>query len=262
MNNFMVAAQLGGGVSLGLIYLVVIGLAFYFFIFRPNKKQKSQFDQMLESLKVGDDVVTRSGVKGKIVSVDDVGTLINRLQQLEKNGINAVDIALQQLKTEVKGTAPSLEQISDKVSQVGNEFNLASQRAQEFANLKSQVLSFFTITGAVQLFRQAVQSAFETVKELDKAIVVPPEELPQNVITMNSKALINLDGEDMEISLVFPQDSDWEENKLSIFSPIGTALIGYKEGDAVEWELPTGEKTEIYIKEIVYQPEAAGHFHL
>ena len=105
-----------------------------------------------------------------IVSVDDVGTLINRLQQLEKNGINAVDIALQQLKTEVKSTAPSLEQISDKVSQVGNEFNLASQRAQEFANLKSQVLSFFTITGAVQLFRQAVQSAFETVKELDEAM--------------------------------------------------------------------------------------------
>lgn len=105
-----------------------------------------------------------------IVSVDDVGTLINHLQQLEKNGINAVDIALQQLKTEVKGTAPSLEQISDKVSQVGNEFNLASQRAQEFANLKSQVLSFFTITGAIQLFRRAVQSAFETVKELDEAM--------------------------------------------------------------------------------------------
>ena len=105
-----------------------------------------------------------------IVSVDDVGTLINRLQQLEKNGVNAVDIALQQLKTEVKGTAPSLEQISDKVSQVGNEFNLASQRAQEFANLKSQVLSFFTITGAIQLFRRAVQSAFETVKELDEAM--------------------------------------------------------------------------------------------
>lgn len=105
-----------------------------------------------------------------IVSIDDVGTLINRLQQLEKNGVNAVDIALQQLKTEIKGTTPSLEQISDKVGQVGNEFNLASQRAQEFANLKSQVLSFFTITGAIQLFRRAVQSAFETVKELDEAM--------------------------------------------------------------------------------------------
>lgn len=105
-----------------------------------------------------------------IANIEDVGTLINRLQQLEKNGVNAVDIALQQLKTEIKSTEPPLEQISDKVSQVGNEFNLASQRAQEFANLKSQVLSFFTITGAIQLFRRAIDSAFETVKELDEAM--------------------------------------------------------------------------------------------
>lgn len=105
-----------------------------------------------------------------IVNVDDVGTLTSRLQQLEKNGINTVDIALQQLKTDVKSTAPSLEQISDKVGQVGTEFNLASQRAQEFANLKSQVLGFFTITGAIQLFRRAIDSAFETVKELDEAM--------------------------------------------------------------------------------------------
>lgn len=105
-----------------------------------------------------------------IANIEDVGTLINRLQQLEKDGVNAVGIALQQLKTEIKSTEPSLEQISDKVSQVGNEFNLASQRAQEFANLKSQVLSFFTITGAIQLFRRAIDSAFETVKELDEAM--------------------------------------------------------------------------------------------
>lgn len=95
-------------------------------------------------------------------------------------------------------------------------------------------------------------------KELDKAIVVPPQELPENIISMNSKAVIDLDGEEMEVSLVFPQESDWEKNKLSIFSPIGTAIIGYKEGDIVEWELPTGEKTEIHIKEVLYQPEAAG----
>ena len=105
-----------------------------------------------------------------IGGVDDVETLINRFQQLEKNGIDAVDTALRQLKTEIKSTAPSLDQISDKVNQVGDEFNLASQKAQEFANLKSQVLSFFTITGAIQLFQRAVQSAFETVKELDEAM--------------------------------------------------------------------------------------------
>ena len=105
-----------------------------------------------------------------IGGVDDVETLINRFQQLEKNGIDAVDTALRQLKTEIKSTTPSLDQISDKINQTGDEFNLASQRAQEFANLKSQVLSFFTITGAIQLFQRAVQSAFETVKELDEAM--------------------------------------------------------------------------------------------
>ena len=105
-----------------------------------------------------------------IGGVDDVETLINRFQQLEKNGIDAVDTALRQLKTEIKSTTPSLDQISDKINQTGDEFDLASQKAQEFANLKSQVLSFFTITGAIQLFQRAVQSAFETVKELDEAM--------------------------------------------------------------------------------------------
>lgn len=94
-------------------------------------------------------------------------------------------------------------------------------------------------------------------KELNKAILISPQDLPENIITMDSKAIIQLDGEEMEISLVYPQDSDWESNKLSIFSPIGTALIGYKEGDTVEWELPNGEKTKIYIKKVLFQPEAA-----
>lgn len=105
-----------------------------------------------------------------IVSIDDVGILTSRLQQLEKDGIKGVDNALQQLKNETQSTTPSLEQISDKVNQVGNDFDLASQKAQEFASLKSQVLSFFTITGAIQLFRRAIDSAFETVKELDEAM--------------------------------------------------------------------------------------------
>lgn len=71
MNNLVLGAQAPGATA-GIIYLLIIGLAFYFFIFRPNKKQKGEFDKMLESLKVGDDVVTRSGVKGKIVDLDDV----------------------------------------------------------------------------------------------------------------------------------------------------------------------------------------------
>jgi regulator of nucleoside diphosphate kinase len=44
-------------------------------------------------------------------------------------------------------------------------------------------------------------------------------------------------------------------------SPIGTAIIGYGEGDNIEWEVPNG-RTEILIKKILYQPEAAGDYHL
>jgi regulator of nucleoside diphosphate kinase len=44
-------------------------------------------------------------------------------------------------------------------------------------------------------------------------------------------------------------------------SPIGTAILGYKEGDRITWEIPSGT-IEIFIKKIIYQPEAAGGYHL
>ncbi len=55
--------------------------------------------------------------------------------------------------------------------------------------------------------------------------------------------------------------SNLKENKISIFSPIATALIGYKIGDEIEWIVPGG-MTKIKIVELIYQPEAAGDFDL
>lgn len=98
-------------------------------------------------------------------------------------------------------------------------------------------------------------------KELERAVIVKPQQLPQDVVTMNTRALLNLNGEDMEISLVYPEEADWLEQKLSVFSPIGTAILGYSEGDIIQWEVPSGV-TEIHIRKILYQPEAAGDFHL
>lgn len=98
-------------------------------------------------------------------------------------------------------------------------------------------------------------------REINRAIVVDPYQLPDNVITMNSRAVLNLDGDDMEVSLVYPEDADFARNKLSIFSPVGTAILGYSEGDIIKWEVPSGIM-EIQIGKILYQPEAAGHYHL
>jgi regulator of nucleoside diphosphate kinase len=60
---------------------------------------------------------------------------------------------------------------------------------------------------------------------------------------------------------VYPGQANLKENRISIFSPIATALIGYSVGSEIEWMVPTGA-TKIRIDEIIYQPEAAGEFNL
>ncbi len=97
--------------------------------------------------------------------------------------------------------------------------------------------------------------------EIKRATVVTPEKLPKDIVTMNSRVLLCLNGDDAEVSLVYPDDADWSEQKLSVFSPIGMAILGYREGDTVQWEVPSGV-TKIQILKILYQPEAAGHYYL
>jgi len=97
--------------------------------------------------------------------------------------------------------------------------------------------------------------------ELSRAVVVDSQQVPRDVITMNSKALLQLNDENIEVSLVYPDDADLSAMKLSIFSPIGTAILGYKEGNTVNWEVPSGT-SKIHIKKILYQPEAAGDYDL
>lgn len=57
---------------IGIGYIIIIGLITYFLLMKPAKKRKNEFDEMLKKLKVGDDIITKSGVKGKVVEVDDV----------------------------------------------------------------------------------------------------------------------------------------------------------------------------------------------
>ena len=51
------------------------------------------------------------------------------------------------------------------------------------------------------------------------------------------------------------------EKGVSILAPIGTAIIGYREGDIIEWDVPGGLK-RFRITEIVYQPERLGNYEL
>lgn len=103
----------------------------------------------------------------------------------------------------------------------------------------------------------------ELAEELEQAEVVPPTKIPSNVVTMNSKVrLKDVDtGEEVIYTLVFPHNADIQHQKISILAPIGTALIGYRAGDLIEWNVPAGMK-RLKVEEILYQPEAAGDYHL
>ena len=97
--------------------------------------------------------------------------------------------------------------------------------------------------------------------ELNRADVVAPKDIPNDVVTMNSTVCIeDLDTQEQEIyTLVFPEDANVREGKVSILAPIGTAMLGYEVGDTFEWEVPAG-KRNLLIKKILYQPDASGDY--
>jgi regulator of nucleoside diphosphate kinase len=99
--------------------------------------------------------------------------------------------------------------------------------------------------------------------ELDRAQIVSPQQIPGDVITMNSRVVIrDLDsGEDETYTLVYPEQSNAAEGKISVLAPIGTAMLGYRIGDVFEWEVPAG-KRRLRIEKILYQPEASGDYEL
>jgi regulator of nucleoside diphosphate kinase len=100
-------------------------------------------------------------------------------------------------------------------------------------------------------------------EELDRAEVVRQENIPADVITMRSTVRVkDLDtSEEMIYRLVFPTEANYEEGKISVLAPIGTAMLGYRRGDAVEWEVPSGVR-RLSVEEVLYQPESKGEFHL
>jgi regulator of nucleoside diphosphate kinase len=65
----------------------------------------------------------------------------------------------------------------------------------------------------------------------------------------------------MVFTLVFPAEADLKQEKLSVLAPIGTAILGFKTGDEINWNVPDGSRL-IKVLEVIYQPEASGDFHL
>lgn len=118
------------------------------------------------------------------------------------------------------------------------------------------------LLGVAREFGSQRNDLEKLAQELARAEIVESKDVRPDVVTMNSRVILEdvSTGEEMNYALVFPKDANIETGAISILAPIGTAILGYSTRDIIEWTVPSGTR-RIRIKEIVYQPEASGHFH-
>jgi regulator of nucleoside diphosphate kinase len=103
------------------------------------------------------------------------------------------------------------------------------------ARLRSMLMSYSAAS-------RDMEHLDELALELDRAIIVAAEEVPPGVVTMRSRVCIveESTGERRLLTLVYPLEADIAANRVSVLAPLGTALLGYREGDLVEWRMPGG----------------------
>jgi len=124
------------------------------------------------------------------------------------------------------------------------------------ASNHAELRSLITLTGKVSLRVKWELRLLEN--ELKRARIVAPEDVPPDVITMNSRVelLDRESGERMEFTLVLPADQNINDGKISVLAPLGTAMLGYRVGDEFEWHVPHGLRRLKVIK-LHFQPEAS-----
>ena len=108
-----------------------------------------------------------------------------------------------------------------------------------------------------ELLREAVRTEYRNSTyldlleaELDRAKLVDADKIPAGVITMYSTAhlLDEESGEEMTLTLVYPDEADLLTDKISVLAPAGSAMLGYREGDSFYLESPTGQRSMRVLK--------------
>lgn len=101
-------------------------------------------------------------------------------------------------------------------------------------------------------------AAVALLDELNRAEVLPPEQIPDNVITMHSTVdcVDEATGEKHHLTLVYPNEADVEKGHVSVLAPVGSALLGLSLGQTIQWLAPGNRDLQLRVTGIRHQPEA------
>ncbi|HMM54686.1 MAG TPA: nucleoside diphosphate kinase regulator [Candidatus Desulfobacillus sp.] len=99
----------------------------------------------------------------------------------------------------------------------------------------------------------------DLAEELSLATVIPMERMPGDVVRMHSRVTYRDEhsGERREVVLVYPEEADPASGKISVLAPVGSALLGLKEGQSIEWPFPDGRPRRLLIERAQAPAEAA-----
>jgi len=102
------------------------------------------------------------------------------------------------------------------------------------------------------------ETADELLAELDRAHVAADRSVPANVVQMGSRVTFKPDtGEQKTVTLVFPADADISTGKVSVLTPIGTALLGLSSGQSMNWTSRDGRRHELVVLDVAPPEEMA-----
>jgi regulator of nucleoside diphosphate kinase len=97
--------------------------------------------------------------------------------------------------------------------------------------------------------------------ELLRATIVSSKNVPADIVTMNSTVTFRTgDGKEFSLKLVYPKDADGSADKISILAPIGSAILGLKEGDSISWPILGGTTSDVQVIRVAEQPERSSEY--
>ncbi|HLP98030.1 MAG TPA: nucleoside diphosphate kinase regulator [Sideroxyarcus sp.] len=98
------------------------------------------------------------------------------------------------------------------------------------------------------------------VEELERAIVVPPDRISANIVTMHSRLIYSDESicAIREVELVYPDEAVPMAGKVSVLAPVGCALLGLSVGQSIDWTFPTGEVHRLRVERVLFQPQSIG----